>query len=264
VTDLDTRPSLGPRFRRKPLWIAVAAIAVIGVAVGLALFQPWRIFTRNTVDEAIPVAATAQNQAMASDAMTSDAIAPESGVKPAQPPAVNGSAGAPGSAAAEPITPPEPAAASDSVAAVEQPAVAAEPTAALEPAPETAQEPAQEPAAAAEPIVIAAGAFVDGEHATSGTASILLLPDGSRFVRLEGFSTSDGPDVHVWVTDQEAGGDDWGKYDDGRYVPLGSLKGTDGNQNYAVPADADLSGLRSVVIWCDRFNVAFGSAAVAL
>ena len=70
--------------------------------------------------------------------------------------------------------------------------------------------------------------------------------------------------MHVWVTDQQAGGDDWGKYDDGRYLELGSLKGTDGNQNYAIPADADLAGLSSVVIWCDRFNVAFGSAAVTL
>ena len=44
----------------------------------------------------------------------------------------------------------------------------------------------------------------------------------------------------------------------------GGLKGTDGNQNYAIPADADLTGLTSVVIWCDRFNVAFGTAAVTL
>jgi hypothetical protein len=95
-------------------------------------------------------------------------------------------------------------------------------------------------------------------------ATILELPDGSRFVRLQDFSTSDGSDVQVWITDRRAGGDDWGKYDDGRYVALGSLKGTDGNQNYAIPADADLAGLTSVIIWCDRFNVAFGSAAVNL
>jgi hypothetical protein len=113
-------------------------------------------------------------------------------------------------------------------------------------------------------VVLATGTFVDGEHTTTGTTLVLQLPDGSRFVRVEGFSTSDGPDVQVWLTDQPAGGDDWGRYDDGRAVPLGELKGTDGNQNYPVPADADLTGLTSVVIWCDRFDVAFGSAAVAL
>jgi hypothetical protein len=112
--------------------------------------------------------------------------------------------------------------------------------------------------------VLASGSFVDGEHSTSGRANILQFPDGSRFVRLEDFSTSDGPDVHVWITDQQAGGDDWGRYDDGRFLELGGLKGTDGNQNYPIPADAELAGLTSVVIWCDRFNVAFGSAPVTL
>jgi hypothetical protein len=218
MTDLDTRPST-PRSRRKPILVAVAVVVVIGVAVGLALFQPWKIFTRSTVNEALPVAVT-QAAAPMADA-------------------------APGSAVVS--APAAPAA---------EPAPAAE-TAATQPAPEPVPAPA-------EPVVLASGAFVDGEHPTSGTATILQLPDGSRFVRLADFSTSDGPDVHVWITDQQAGGDDWGKYDDGRYLELGSLKGTDGNQNYAIPADADLAGLTSVIIWCDRFNVAFGSAPITL
>jgi hypothetical protein len=113
-------------------------------------------------------------------------------------------------------------------------------------------------------MALASGAFVDGEHATSGTASILQLPDGSRYVRLENFSTSDGPDVQVWLTDKAAGGNDWGKYDDGVHLSLGELKATDGNQNYPIPADANLSAFTSVVIWCDRFNVAFGTAPVGL
>ena len=92
---------------------------------------------------------------------------------------------------------------------------------------------------------------------------MLELADGRRFVRLEGLASSDGPDLHVWLSDAPSGGD-WGSYDDGRVVRLGDLKATHGNQNYAVPADADLSGMRSVVIWCDRFNVAFGTAAIDL
>jgi Electron transfer DM13 len=111
--------------------------------------------------------------------------------------------------------------------------------------------------------VLAEGAFVDGEHTTTGTARVLRLTDGSRVLRLENFSTSDGPDVHVWLTDQKAGGAD-GSFDDGRYVKLGELKATDGNQNYPIPAAADVAGLKSVVIWCDRFNVAFGSAPLSL
>ncbi len=112
-------------------------------------------------------------------------------------------------------------------------------------------------------VELAAGTFEDAEHDTTGRARVLELADGTRFVRLEGLASSDGPDLHVWITDQPSGGD-WGSYDDGRYVKLGDLKATHGNQNYEIPADADLGGLVSVVIWCDRFNVAFGTAPVKL
>jgi hypothetical protein len=111
--------------------------------------------------------------------------------------------------------------------------------------------------------VLASGEFVDAEHGTSGTALILQLADGRRFLRIEGLSSSDGPDLHVWLSEARSGGD-WGSYDDGREVRLGDLKATHGNQNYPIPSDADLAGMRSVVIWCDRFNVAFGTAPIRL
>lgn len=119
------------------------------------------------------------------------------------------------------------------------------------------------PSPAAEDRVLARGEFEDAEHDTAGRVEVLELADGRRFVRFEDLASSDGPDLHVWVTDQPSGGD-WGSYDDGRYVRLGELKATHGNQNYEIPASADLAGLRSVVIWCDRFNVAFGTAPVSL
>lgn len=111
--------------------------------------------------------------------------------------------------------------------------------------------------------VLATGAFEDAEHATSGSVRVLELADGTRFVRVEGLATSDGPDLHVWLSDQPSGGD-WGSYDDGRWVTLGELKATHGDHNYEIPASARIAGMRSVVIWCDRFNVAFGSAPVEL
>jgi len=111
--------------------------------------------------------------------------------------------------------------------------------------------------------VLAAGEFVDGEHGTSGTARVVRLADGRRFLRLEGLATSDGPDLHVWLSSARSGGG-WSSYDDGAHLALGNLKATHGNQNYPIPADADLSAMRSVVIWCDRFNVAFGTAPVRL
>jgi hypothetical protein len=175
------------RLLRHPVTWVVVSVAVIGLVVGLVLFEPWRAFTHSRVDEPIPVAATP--------------------AAPATTPAV-------------PAPPPR-------------------------------------------PEVLAQGTFVAHEHATSGTAKVLRLADGSRVLRLEGFSTSDGPDVHVWLTDAIADGPDGG-FDDGRYMKLGELKATDGNQNYPIPADAKLNGLRSVAIWCDRFNVAFGAAPLNL
>jgi hypothetical protein len=113
-----------------------------------------------------------------------------------------------------------------------------------------------------EATVLASGEFVGQEHETSGTATILELPDGSRTLRLEGFETTNGPDLHVWLSEKTAGGN-WFKYGDGRKAQLGELKANRGNHNYAIPADVELDGLRSVVIWCKRFHVAFGSAPLS-
>ncbi len=100
------------------------------------------------------------------------------------------------------------------------------------------------------------------EHGTTGSARIVELEDGSRFVRLEDLDTSDGPDLRVYLTDQPVS-DDWGVWDDGRYVDLGALKGNVGDSNYRIPEDVDLSGFRTAVIWCRRFTVGFGVAPIA-
>lgn len=123
----------------------------------------------------------------------------------------------------------------------------------------TAAAPDETSTDAAEVTELASGTFVSQEHETSGTATVIELPDGSRTLRLEDFSTSNGPDLHVWMSEKEAGGN-WFKYGGGRKAQLGELKANQGSHNYAIPADAELDGLRSVVIWCKRFHVAFGSA----
>jgi hypothetical protein len=196
-------------FRRKVTWAVLAVLAVAG-AFALWAFQPWRLFTSSTIDEALPA------------------------VQPA---------------AVETPTP---------VSTPESPSTLA-PSA----APTTPAAPPAPPAPPAGPNELSSGDFVSQEHRTSGRAAVLELPDGSRVLRLTGLASSDGPDLHVWLTDATAGGD-WFKYDDGRQVKLGKLKATHGNQNYAIPAGTSLDGLRSAVIWCDRFNVAFGSAALKL
>jgi len=51
---MPTTPSR-PRRRRRAL-LAGSAVIVITIAVALALFEPWRLFTRSTVDEVLPIA----------------------------------------------------------------------------------------------------------------------------------------------------------------------------------------------------------------
>lgn len=117
------------------------------------------------------------------------------------------------------------------------------------------------PSAAGAGTVIATGDFQSQEHPTTGTASLVKLPDGTLLIRLENLASTDGPDVKIWLSELDAGGD-WFKYRGGRYLDLGLVKATHGNHNYVIPAGSDVSGLDTVVLWCDRFSVAFGSAAL--
>ncbi|MGQ4428799.1 DM13 domain-containing protein, partial [Streptomyces violaceoruber] len=139
------------------------------------------------------------------------------------------------------------------------------PPGAVTTSPPPAAAPAPSPTRDAGPRTVAGGELVSHEHSTSGTAQLVRLTDGSHVVRLENLDTSNGPDVHVWLTDApvKEGKAGWHLFDDGEYVDLGKLKGNKGSQNYVVPADVDPSRYSSVSVWCDRFNVSFGAAELA-
>ncbi|MEO7397470.1 MAG: DM13 domain-containing protein [Ilumatobacteraceae bacterium] len=115
-------------------------------------------------------------------------------------------------------------------------------------------------AASGQPVVLSTGEFFSGEHTTKGIALIVALPDGSLVVRFEGLDTSNGPDLRVVLSPDEAS--ESSGYSD--RVILDELKGNIGDQNYVLDADVDLTRSRSVVIWCERFSVAFGAAAVSV
>ena len=135
-----------------------------------------------------------------------------------------------------------------------------EPTAASEVSPSPAAGANEDPRP--KRTIIAEGAFISHEHPTAGTARIITLEDGSRVLRLVGLDTDNGPDLKVWLAAAPVieGRDGWFVFDDDDYLSLGALKGNKGNQNYPIPADADISDLTSVTIWCERFSVSFGAA----
>jgi hypothetical protein len=180
------------RLARKPLsWIVVVLVAA-GATFGAYWFQPWKLFTDNTVNEVLPSAAPAA-----------------------------GPAGPSSSASTAPAS-----------------------------------------TAPAGNVLLATGTLISHEHETTGTARLVRLVDGRTQLVLADLATSDGPDLHVWLTDQPVlpGRAGWHVFDDGLYVELGRLKANNGNQVYDVPPGAALDGLSSVTIWCKRFSVSFGAA----
>lgn len=112
------------------------------------------------------------------------------------------------------------------------------------------------------PVVIARGSFVTHEHDTRGEARVVRDPDGAHQLELIGLDTSDGPDLRVWLSDQQVrtGTAGWRVFDDGAYAELGRLKGNQGDQVYRIAAGIDPGAFRSVSIWCKRFSVSFGAA----
>jgi hypothetical protein len=103
------------------------------------------------------------------------------------------------------------------------------------------------------------GQFNSVAHETRGSATVYRLADGRRVLRLTDFTTSNGPDVRVYLVAARDAADDETVKKAG-FVEVGKLKGTDGDQNYEVPADLDLEKYRAVTIWCRRFAVNFGTA----
>ncbi len=186
MTESAESPRPRRRFLRRPLVLSGLVVLVIAAGFGAYWFQPWKLFTNTTVDEAPPTVATG-----------------------------------------DPSPGPD-------VTATGAPVIE----------------------------VVSQGDLVSQEHETTGTVQLLRLPDESLVVRIEDLNTSDGPELKVWLTDAPVtpGLGGAGVFDDGRWVDLGSLKGNRGSANYPVPAGADVDGLNSVSIWCDRFNVSFGAA----
>lgn len=132
---------------------------------------------------------------------------------------------------------------------------AGQPTASPAPSPAPAHSPR-----APKLAVLARGNLRSLEHGTSGQALILRRSDGSLFLRFDDLNTSNGPDLHVYLS-QVPAGDDWHAYGE-RYLDLGKLKGNIGDQNYALPSGIDLTKYRSAVVWCRRFAVGFGVAGL--
>ena len=199
---------------RRWVILGIGGFVAVVLAVVLALFQPWKLWVDDTVDQvapagAVPITAAAPTSTTPTTAATTTTVAP-------------------------------------ATTAAEVPATTTTTTT----VPPTTLPP-----------VPVGGEFVSIDHGTTGAAVLLQDPTGAVFVRLEALDTSNGPDLFVYLSTNPPDGPEDAFDDD--FVNLGRLEGNVGSSNYVVPAGTDLSRYASVVIWCDRFDSAFGAAPLA-
>lgn len=92
------------------------------------------------------------------------------------------------------------------------------------------------------------------DHITKGGVSIVKTTGGGHVVILDkDFSLDGAPDPRV-------GFGKGGKYD--ASTDLGALTKINGLQAYVVPAGVDVSKFNEVYIWCRKFSVPLGVAAL--
>jgi hypothetical protein len=215
----------------------VAIFALVLLVAGIWAASP--LFYNRRVDEAFPAAAPQATAAM--EAMPAKPAATTAAMEamPAKPAATTAAMEAmPAATAAMEAMPAKPAAT----------------TAAMEAMPAATAAPVG-------PVALSSGSFtrVDAIHAAEGTATIYRLEDGKLVLRLENFKSTNGPDLFVGLSGHPMPRSKSEVHDQG-YVQIAPLKGNQGNQNYELPADIDLSAFKSVVIYCRAFNVVFSTA----
>lgn len=111
------------------------------------------------------------------------------------------------------------------------------------------------------PVTLATGTFsgTDSVHRGEGTALLVRLADGRRFLRFESLKVTNGPDLYVYLSGHPSPRTS-AQLHEGAAHQVAFLKGNQGNQNYELAADLDLSKFKSAVIYCKRFSVVFATA----
>lgn len=87
-------------------------------------------------------------------------------------------------------------------------------------------------------------------HPASGTARIVKIDD-KTYLRYENFKTINGPDIYVYLSKD---------INAKEFVSLGKVRATEGNINYEIPSNINVSDYPYALVWCEDFGVLFNSA----
>jgi hypothetical protein len=107
---------------------------------------------------------------------------------------------------------------------------------------------------------VASGTFIHADPSDPihyGSGGVTLYED---LVHLEqDFEVGPGPKYHLYlVPDAEVTLDT--RVEETMFVDLGRLKAFAGGQNYPIPKGTDLTDYKSIVVWCEHFNVLISTA----
>ena len=91
---------------------------------------------------------------------------------------------------------------------------------------------------------------MNGPYGTvSGNVNI-YKDSGNYVLALKDFQTSNGPDLHVYLSQEEQ---------PIHFIDLGKLKSTNGNQVYSIHEGTDFEKYKYALIHCQQYNHLFGS-----
>lgn len=129
----------------------------------------------------------------------------------------------------------------------------------VQPTPAPTEEPTAEPVTKpAEPVVLASGEFQGRDAAHQGSGTARIVQDGERRVlQLQDFSSTEGPDLFVYLVENP---DTFDANAIGEFLDLGQLKAATGDQEYEIPAGADLSRYGGIQVYCLSFDFIFSNA----
>ncbi len=107
--------------------------------------------------------------------------------------------------------------------------------------------------------LIASGEFYDAHHPTSGRAVLVAREDGGYELRLEDFTSDDGPDIFIYLSDAENPDTD-SSIKNAHNANLGPRQALTGEQSYILPKVVSPDGFKLIAIWCCTYGIVFDTA----
>jgi hypothetical protein len=101
--------------------------------------------------------------------------------------------------------------------------------------------------------VLKQGSFTSANGYTVTGSAKVIDSSNVKTLRLENFSTSNGPALKVYLATSASAT---------TFIDLGNLISTNGNHNYTISGSPDLNNYRYALIWCVAAGRLFGSAVL--